>query len=1007
MSVNTDFNPSDLEDKTLNPAEQFSDSEQEMLGRMRKHLKDAEKNAAGGGDKKSPDDQASLGNAEREEGTKKPGFTTDLAEPKQNIAPKKGFFKGKKARYAAIFGGIGAGGSIVGLIFFAMMPLKLESMIQTAADKFGAVPEYAIQQRMEYLTTRWLATRTMQIAHPDSDIVFCAGGGILCHLGNTKYNQWFEEKLDAKLEKSGQKVKVTLNASGRTALGGKATTLEMSLGELGDHESAIKGIRREIDHKKARSIIKQQVKTVHSRNYLMRFISKGNLMRKYGIKRFNIIPEKTAKNIAEYKANMKAKMLKNTIGKISTKMAAYMGCLSGGDAIACEKTIKELSNKLAAETQKAQEDLNNLPADGDRDAAEGRVKSAQEKENLFKDVVTEADGKATGRLSEIFANTVVKRIVAGAGILGFVDLAMTIVSGFDMLPTIRQDLAKTTYAAFAYDEDYGSIVTNDMMKAGDPDVMMQLEAATSLFDGAEKAPLYAAMNGLSRSTTGNIVTECEDGDNLKLTTLDPGELVCPEQKIVAPVGEGIRNIPGYTAVQGVAGAWNSTLGKVFRAMDAITGAIIDNTVGEPLSAIGSAIMKIPPMAALGDEVGEFVSKAVNKALFPPSVGPTASGSQNYVGQTFAIQDTINSGMEYGQESGDGLKGGGGIPLGDTTVSQILQETRQQNYDDFQSRTMLAKIFDTSSEFSIAYKLLAYMPTSNTSALTFLMNTPSTIVSNVFTKNISAATVSAADMSVLKASGLPVYGFVAGDPILEADPSIYTPEFCKASAEAREESYSDKNGYLVPTYAKSDPCALEKVIGGMMANEIGDTEDPNYIQEPDAGSGGSADQNTGGAFVLPEGASKNWARPNSGSQTINANYRSIEYFNALGFDHTGVDLDNAFAGDVFAACDGVVEEVNITPNISDLASTSSNSFVINCGGGIQVTNSHTKNTLGLSKGSQVKAGDKIGETDLSGITSGAHVHFGVRINNEWTDPVPFMKDRGVTLGTCNGGYCAQH
>lgn len=123
-------------------------------------------------------------------------------------------------------------------------------------------------------------------------------------------------------------------------------------------------------------------------------------------------------------------------------MAAYMGCLSGGDAIACEKTIKELSNKLAAETQKAQEDLNNLPADGDRDAAEGRVKSAQEKENLFKDVVTEADGKATGRLSEIFANTVVKRIVAGAGILGFVDLAMTIVSGFDMLQQsarIRKD----------------------------------------------------------------------------------------------------------------------------------------------------------------------------------------------------------------------------------------------------------------------------------------------------------------------------------------------------------------------------------------------------------------------------------------------------------------------------------------------------------------------------------------------------------------------------------------
>lgn len=164
MSVNTDFNPSDLEDKTLNPAEQFSASEQAM----RDHLKNAEKNATDS-DKKPPDDTASLGNAERKAGAENSGFTTDIT-PKHNIAPKK-VFKGKKARYAAIFGGIGAGGSIVGLIFFAMMPLKLESMIQTAADKFGAVPEYAIQQRMEYLTTRWLAVRTMQIAHPDSDIV--------------------------------------------------------------------------------------------------------------------------------------------------------------------------------------------------------------------------------------------------------------------------------------------------------------------------------------------------------------------------------------------------------------------------------------------------------------------------------------------------------------------------------------------------------------------------------------------------------------------------------------------------------------------------------------------------------------------------------------------------------------------------------------------------------------------------------------------------------------------
>lgn len=824
---------------------------------MRDYLNDSEKNASEAGKSDANPNKVSVGDKEREAGmdanrrffnNNQPSFDAsgvskgDAKTKTKASLPQivKGLRSPRTAAMITIFGVFGG---IVVSVMFMLLPLKLEAMIQTAMDKFGAVPEHAVQQRMEYLTTRWIATRAMQVANPEANLVFCAGGGILCHLGNTKYNEWFEKKLDAKFEKSGQKVKATLNTSGRTSLGGKATTIELSFEELGDHESALKGVTREINHKEARAILKQQARTVHGRNFIMRFISKGNLMRKYGIKRFSIIPDKVAKKITDFTAKMKAKMLKNTLGKISTRMASYMGCLSGGDTALCEKTLKELSDSLSSDVDKAQKSLDSIDGDADPEAkqhAQEKLDGKKQKENIFKGLDADIDSKTTGRLSKIMANKVVTNIMAGAAVFGIVDLAASIVTGINTLPFIRYDLALSTYMSFAYDEDYGPIVTNDLMKLGNTDVMMHLQAVTGMFDGAEKSPLYSAMNGLptSSSAGGGVVTECEDGEDLKPTALDPGELVCPEQKLVTDVGGFLRNKPWWPSITTLANSWNSTGGKIFRLRDKVTGAIFDHTFG----ALGGWLTDhIPGIKSINEKIGDYTSDVIKTALISPSVGPTSTGSQNYVGTTFALQSTMNSGMEYGQKNSSGLMGGGGVPLGDTTVSQILQETRDQDYDEFQSKTMWAKLSDTTSEFSIGYKLLAQMPTSKSSALSFLLNTPSTILSSLTTRPASAEENSESDLSVLKASGLPIYGFASNDSAIEADPAIYTPEFCEASAKAREDSYSDKNGYLIPTYAKTDPCALERVIGGVMAEDIGDKSDPNYIPEPDSAAAG----NTGG------------------------------------------------------------------------------------------------------------------------------------------------------------------
>jgi mono/diheme cytochrome c family protein len=66
------------------------------------------------------------------------------------------------------------------------------------------------------------------------------------------------------------------------------------------------------------------------------------------------------------------------------------------------------------------------------------------------------------------------------------------------------------------------------------------------------------MNGLSRSTTGNIVTECEDGDNLKLTTLSFVEIKATDGfASVFPLSRLIenKNAKAYIAIEEKANAW--------------------------------------------------------------------------------------------------------------------------------------------------------------------------------------------------------------------------------------------------------------------------------------------------------------------------------------------------------------------------------------------------------------------------------------------------------------------
>ena len=54
-------------------------------------------------------------------------------------------------------------------------------------------------------------------------------------------------------------------------------------------------------------------------------------------------------------------------------------------------------------------------------------------------------------------------------------------------------------------------------------------------------------------------------------------------------------------------------------------------------------------------------------------------------------------------------------------------------------------------------------------------------------------------------------------------------------------------------------------------------------------------------------------------------------------------------------------------------------------------------IGVHIGQQVGPGQLIARTGTTGHSTGCHLHFIVRHGESLTDPVPFMRNQGITLG----------
>ncbi len=107
-------------------------------------------------------------------------------------------------------------------------------------------------------------------------------------------------------------------------------------------------------------------------------------------------------------------------------------------------------------------------------------------------------------------------------------------------------------------------------------------------------------------------------------------------------------------------------------------------------------------------------------------------------------------------------------------------------------------------------------------------------------------------------------------------------------------------------------------------------------------------------------------------------------------HTGVDWAAPFGTPIFAAGNGVIDEIGLKGGYGKYVR-------INHANGYQTAYGHmTAFARGLVVGSHVRQGQIIGFVGSTGLSTGAHVHFEILINDRFVNPMTIKLPRGRVL-----------
>jgi len=805
---------------------------------------------------------------------------------------KPGFIRRQLGRRNRIFliGGTATTITVIAIvIFLSLLPFKIMHIMNNLQSHFFSTSENAMQTETNALFSNYLRKYVMPALKncPTNVNRTCnpiTQGSLVSQLYKGWRNAHFEEKLATNY---GLQFKYNKNSGHYylSAPGLSGDGLDLGTENTGfakSSESLDEFIARTKDDPQFQRVSRSQLRAAVNdsinretswKKVMYRYKVGRLLEKKYGFKRC-IFACDTRDNFADWKDNKlraaKLILAERVLLPRSESLYLVIGCVLTDSCDPSHRTVPDGGINGEPET----------PVEKELRVALDQL--ALEETGKYADVLAHSSGILKDGYTKYIAKQVAKKLATTFGgdaaaaesaekitgslipIVGWVNTSSSVIGTLEKSPTKIKALAYMTNAAGMVSAFATYRTYTDEIKTGHVDGELIGSMTDALGPGnndstggtatAEQSPLYGYLIGDDIDNSGNAVSRAFGNTALAASStpaylcnngkpVPAGKLICPEEvlggadlPIVNAIDEILKDLG---PLKDLADFWNSTAGKPIRA------AV--NAFSTITSFFLSHIPGFDKLVSLITAAAEPVIKAFTDWLIPNPFSDNASG-----GRTFDLAaggaDQLNS--DYSQNALGGRK------LTQQQAAAILAEQAQQNYQAYRSESLLARITDTDSNYSVVSKLAMSMPDSAKSAsgsiTAALFTNPFAKISGIFAPLFSLGHAQAAASTFPDPFGISQYGYPADDPGLAAanqDPETYWAQNCSSDGTTLDWSVGDNAKWIdsatvdpdtgLPEDDSTNPCLLiEAAVGSS-----GALYDSGLLTSDDLGSTSSSTTTT--------------------------------------------------------------------------------------------------------------------------------------------------------------------
>lgn len=289
----------------------------------------------------------------------------------------------------------------------------------------------------------------------------------------------------------------------------------------------------------------------------------------------------------------------------------------------------------------------------------------------------------------------------------------------------------------------------------------------------------------------------------------------------------------------------------------------------------------------------------------------------------------------------------------STLEVEIQEA-QKRYDEQQA--------------AFEKRVVAQYKTGKTTYLDVLLNSSS--LTNFLSNYFLVGKIAKADKQLLESINEEKTKIETKKQELE----VQQAEVKTAKADVQKENVKLKNNKEEKNKQMANLSASEKELQNKIEEYLKQEADLDaQIKAAEKNNGGNGGQYTGGQFLWPCPASK----------------RITSYFGAreqpvagASTYHQGIDIGAPYASDIVAAASGTV----VTATYSKSAG---NYVMISHGSNLYTVYMHSSKLL-VSVGQKVERGQVIAKVGSTGYSTGNHLHFGVRKNGTYVNPLGYLQ-----------------